>query len=57
MTKAEEKFPDIIYVLRERLGLEPDDDSKDNLIYQYSPKEAFNEICYWYVSWLKTSGF
>lgn len=32
---------------RERLGLEPDDTSKDELINQYSPKEAFRECCIW----------
>lgn len=42
------KYPEhIMKDLRERLGLEPDDTSKDAVINTYSPNEAFAEILNW----------
>ena len=42
------RYPEnIMQRCRERLGLEPDDTSRDSEINIYSPREAFDECCNW----------
>lgn len=44
----ENKYPeDIMEILRQRLGLEEDDTSRDSEINTYTPSEAFEEVCNW----------
>ena len=44
----ENRYPNnIMKRCRERLGLKPDDTSKDDLINTYSPSKAFSECCKW----------
>lgn len=42
-------FEDIIDVLRMRRGLEPDDESEDALISEYTPRKALQECCAWHI--------
>lgn len=51
------KFPEnIMKRCRERLGLEPDDTSRDEEINHYSAREAFEECCNWegLIGWSET---
>ena len=42
------RYPEhIMKTLRQRLGLEEDDASRDEFINTYSPSEAFEEVCNW----------
>ena len=42
----ENKYPEyIMAILRQRLGLEPDDTSRDNELATYSQNEVFDEVC------------
>lgn len=44
----ENKYPDhIMKTLRQRLGLDEDDTSRDDFINIYSPSEAFEEMLNW----------
>ena len=44
----ESKCPEeIMQILRERLGIEPDDTSRDSEINTYSCNEAFEEVLTW----------
>lgn len=46
--KNKNKYPEhIMKVLRQRLGLEADDTSRDNEINTYSPNEALEEVLTW----------
>lgn len=42
-------FPAIVHILRERRGLEPDDESEDGKISCYSPRKALEECCAWHI--------
>lgn len=67
MTLAEQTFPAIIGMLRERRGLEPDDNSQDSIIATYPPRKALRELFAWHLgdanwaeitlSWLGDCGF
>ena len=39
--------PMIMKILRERKGLEEDDESEDKEICEYTPEEALQELCAW----------
>lgn len=42
------KYPEyIMKMLRQRLGLDEDDTSRDTELNTYSPSEAFEEVCNW----------
>ena len=42
------KYPEhIMEILRQRLGLDEDDTSRDDEINIYTPSEAFEEVCNW----------
>ena len=42
------KYPEhIMKTLRQRLNLEPDDTSSDDIINLYSPSEALDELLIW----------
>ena len=44
------KFPEhIVETLRERLGLEPDDDSRDAHIEHYDGEKAADEVFAWHI--------
>ena len=47
------KFPEhIMRDLRNRIGLEPDDESKDDIINNYTSRKAFEEsIAWWLGDW------
>jgi len=56
MLDLERLPPFILANLRERLGLEGDDPSKDETIALYSFEEAFEEYCNWHglIGWSRT---
>lgn len=70
-TKSNEEnnvpFPEIITMLRERRGLEPDDSSEDSDIAKYTPEKALEECCGWnlgdpmwareFVRWVEGAGY
>lgn len=46
--EVKNKYPDyIMETLRQRLGLDKDDTSRDEYINTYSPNEAFEEVLTW----------
>ena len=50
-------FPGIIGELRQRRGLEPDDESEDDQIAKYGTDRALREVCTWHLgdpSWANT---
>lgn len=58
---------DIMDVLRQRRGLDPDDTSQDKLIQKMSARRAFDECCRWHIGpgdwassilrWLRAAGY
>lgn len=38
-----------LHILRQRLGLEDDDDSKDGIIAKYSPEKIVRELSAWHL--------
>jgi hypothetical protein len=47
---SKNKFPDyIMSTLRQRWGVEPTDDSKDNRINDLTPRKALRDVCGWHL--------
>lgn len=47
MSEIEDKIPSVIENIRRNMGLEPDDDSKDDEIAQLSRREQFERFMTW----------
>jgi hypothetical protein len=56
----------VMHKLRQRIGLEPNDTSKDRILQQYTPHEAFHEVLMWegiqgytdiIINWLRECGY
>lgn len=48
MSKTENKYPEyILRCLRQRLGMEPDDTSRDEVFRKWGPRRVFEEVLVW----------